>query len=114
MDEIKLLLKILNIEVRKIREDAQDGCDNSSSRGAQDFLGRKLGVVSNDLPHSKQLNTLSLRFLDKRVKKKHFVSSLKIGTGYPSKKAVSCTASINLAVEMTGENWFGMHARHKF
>lgn len=53
MDEIKLLFKILNTEVRKIRKGAQDGCGNSSPIGAQDFLGRKLEAVSNDLSHSK-------------------------------------------------------------
>lgn len=65
-NEIKLLLKILNIEVRKIRGGAhKSGCGNSSPRGAQDFLGTKCKVVSNDLPHSKQLNILSVRFLGK-------------------------------------------------
>lgn len=103
MDEVKSLLKILNAEVRKIREGAQDGCGNSSPRGAQALLGRKLEVVSNDLPHSKQLNILSLRFLDKRKGyKKSILSHLsKSGQAillrnlYHLKHAVEMTACRN-------------------
>lgn len=63
MDEIKLLLKNLNTEKS---EGVHGGCGSSSPREAEDFMGRKRDVVSSELPHSKQLNIFSVRFLDKR------------------------------------------------
>lgn len=63
MDEIKLLLKNLNTEKS---EGAHGGCGSSSPREAEDFLGRKCDVVFSEMPHSKQLNIFSVRFLDKR------------------------------------------------
>lgn len=69
--------------VRKIRCGAHSG----SHRG-QDTLRKKSKVGSSELPCSKQLNTLSVRFLGRKGTKKLCVSPLEIRTGCISDKFV--------------------------